>query len=229
MFESLFSVTEAVQDFTLQQVLVNLVISIILGAMVSITYMKTNKQNGYSQGFVLTMILLPTIVSMIVFLIGNNIARAFTLAGAFSIIRFRSVAGEPKDIAFILFAMASGLACGVGSIGYGILFTIVLCALMLVLNFVQFGVSKTEQKTLKITIPENLAYEEAFDEVFKQFNVDYKIQRVKTTELGSLYEVMYVVSLDNVTNQKEFLDAIRVRNGNLDISLTMYAQPKANY
>ena len=110
---------------------------------------------------------LPAIVAIIILLIGSNVARAFSLAGAFSIIRFRSAPGDPKDIAFVLFTMAAGLACGVGSFDYAVLFTIALCALMFLLKAVKFGANRPTQKLLKVTIPENLGYEEAFDEVLR--------------------------------------------------------------
>jgi hypothetical protein len=162
-------------------------------------------------------------------LIGSNIARAFSLAGAFSIIRFRSAPGDPKDIAYVLFTMAAGLACGVGAFGYGVLFTIILCVLMFVLSKVKYGARKAEQKQLKVTVPESLSYEEAFGEVFRQFGVAYELKRVRTTELGSLYELVYGVTLGQSVNQKELLDAIRCRNGNLDVSLTMTPTVVADY
>lgn len=219
MIDSLFSTTAAVTELTLGQAMLTLLLSFALGAMISFTYMKT--QSVYTQNFALTMIVLPTIVAIIILLIGSNIARAFSLAGAFSIIRFRSSPGDPKDIAFVLFTMAAGLACGVGAYGYAILFTIVLCLLMFLLKAVKFGSKSSSQKLLKVTIPENLGYEEAFAEIFNIFNVQYELRKVRTTELGSLYELVYGVTLDPATNQKELLDAIRCRNGNLDISLTM--------
>lgn len=220
MLDSLLT-TATSTDLTMTQALFTIAVSVLLGAIISFTYMKTSNTQGYSQNFMLTTILLPAIVAIIVLLIGNNIARAFSLAGAFSIIRFRSAAGDPKDIAFVLFTMAAGLACGVGAFGYGVLFTVALCMLMLILKVTNFGAKKATQKILKVTVPEDLSYDEAFEEVFAQFNVEHELKKVRTTELGSLYEVVYTVTMDQFTNQKEFLDAIRCRNGNLDISLTM--------
>jgi hypothetical protein len=220
MLDSLFSTTLVSTDLTFTTAILTIFISIVLGGIISYTYMKTNP-SGYSQSFTLTMVLLPVIVAIIILLIGSNVARAFSLAGAFSIIRFRSAPGDPKDITFVLFTMASGLACGVGSFGYAVLFTIILCVLMFILSRTKFGVRTTLQKMLKVTIPENLGYDEAFDEVFAKYNVAYELKKIRTTELGSLYELVYAVTIDQLTNQKEFLDAIRCRNGNLDISLTM--------
>ncbi|MGO4498289.1 DUF4956 domain-containing protein [Paenibacillus sp. 2RAB27] len=219
MIDSIFAQVTAGTELTLMNALLTIITAIVLGAMISLTYMKT--QTNYTQSFTLTMIVLPVIVAIIILLIGSNIARAFSLAGAFSIIRFRSAPGDPKDIAFVLFTMAAGLACGVGSFGYAVLFTLVLCVLMFVLKVTNFGAKKAAQKLLKVTIPESLGYEEAFDEVFKMFDIAYELKKVRTTELGSLYELVYVVTIDHLTSQKEFLDAIRCRNGNLDITLTM--------
>ncbi|MDQ0918429.1 DUF4956 domain-containing protein [Paenibacillus sp. V4I5] len=219
MIESIFAQAVSSSELTLVHALLTILISIALGAIISFTYMKT--QPMYNQSFTLTMIVLPVIIAVIILLIGNNIARAFSLAGAFSIIRFRSAPGDPKDIAFVLFTMAAGLACGVGSFGYAVLFTIALCLLMFFLKAIKFGAKKSAQKLLKVTIPENLGYEEAFDEIFKTFKIDYELRKVRTTELGSLYELVYLVAIDHLTNQKEFLDAVRCRNGNLDITLTM--------
>lgn len=220
MLDTLFNSTLTVTDFSFLSALLTVLVAIAMGGIISYTYMKTNPQ-GYSQNFTLTLILLPSIVAVIILLIGSNIARAFSLAGAFSIIRFRSAPGDPKDIAYVLFTMAAGLACGVGSFGYAVLFTLLLCGLMALLSRVNFGARKTLQKTLKVTIPENLGYDEAFAEVFRKHNIAYELKKIRTTELGSLYELVYAVSIDQLTNQKAFLDDIRCRNGNLDISLTM--------
>ena len=225
MLDSIFSSALTDTTLTLSNALLTIGLAIILGAIISLTYMKTN-QSTYSQSFTLTMVVLPVIVAIIILLIGSNIARAFSLAGAFSIIRFRSAPGDPKDIAYVLFTMASGLACGVGAFGYAVLFTIILCVLMFVLSRFNFGGKKSQQKTLKVTIPENLSYEEALNEVFHKFNVPFDLKKIRTTELGSLYELVYSVTIHESVSQKEFLDAIRTRNGNLDISLTMSPTPE---
>ncbi|WP_138493643.1 DUF4956 domain-containing protein [Paenibacillus pinistramenti] len=219
MIDSIFNSYAANADLTLSQALLTFVAALLVGAVISLTYMKT--QNTYTQSFALTMMVLPTIVAVIILLIGSNVARAFSLAGAFSIIRFRSAPGDSKDISYVLFSMAAGLSCGVGAYGYAVLFTLLLCGLMFVLKALKFGARKDSLRQLKVTIPENLGYEEAFAEIFEKFNINYELKKVRTTELGSLYEVVYAVKLPAGTNQKELLDAVRTRNGNLDITLTM--------
>jgi len=203
-------------------------VSFILGAIISLTYMKTSNKGRYSRNFSLTLIIIPTVIAIIVFLIGNNVARAFSLAGAFSLIKFRSAPGDPKDISYVLFTMAAGLACGVGLFGYGVLFTIFLCTLMILLHLVNFGVSKTSQKLLKITIPEDLDYEGVFDDIFLEYTKGHELIKVRTTDLGSLFQIVYTVVLDNSTSQKAFLDALRCRNGNLNITLSMCADTTEN-
>lgn len=198
-----------------------IVVSFVLGGIISFTYMKTSSKGGYSQNFSLTLIIIPTVIAIIVLLIGSNVARAFSLAGTFSIIKFRSAPGDPKDISYVLFTMAAGLACGVGFFGYAVLFTVFLCLLMFALSILNFGAKKTSQKLLKITIPENLDYEGAFDDVFEKFTTDYELIKVKTTDLGSLFQLVYIVTMDNKLSQKEFLDELRCRNGNLNITLSM--------
>lgn len=224
MFESIFnsiSSTANGASIPLMDSILTIVISFILGTVISITYMRTANNRVYSQNFALTLVIIPTIIAIIVLLIGSNVARAFSLAGAFSIIRFRSAPGDPKDISFVLFAMAAGLACGVGFYGYAILFTVFLCALMFVLSLINFGRRKVSSMILKITIPEDLDYEGAFDEVFNEFTRSHELIKVKTTDLGSLFQLIFTVTLDNSKSQKEFIDALRCRNGNLNITLSL--------
>lgn len=201
--------------------ILTILISFILGAIISITYMKTSNRAGYSQNFALTLVIIPTVIAIIVLLIGSNVARAFSLAGAFSIIKFRSAPGDPKDIAFVLFTMAAGLACGVGAYGYAGLFTVFLCVLTYVLNVINFGERKVSHKLLKITIPEDLDYEGAFDDIFAKYTTHHELIKVKTTDLGSLFQLVFTVTMDNGKSQKEFLDDLRCRNGNLNITLSM--------
>ena len=231
MYESLFSViTLSFIDSLLETVEVSIsifdtilmiIISFLCGFLISFTYMKTSEKGNYSKNFSLTMILLPAIISSIILLIGSDIARAFSLAGAFSIIRFRSEPGEPKDIAYVLFSMGAGLALGIGEYVFAIIFTIILCLSMIVLMKTNFGSKKKVFKLLKITIPEELNYESEFQEIFEKYNVEYHLNKVKTTSLGSLYQLYYDVIFNTDINTQEFIDELRIRNSNLDISLSL--------
>lgn len=224
MFDAIFNTSATTTTITFLSAMLTMITAFVLGGLISLTYMKTSNKSSYSQNFALTLIMTPAIVAIIILLIGSNIARAFSLAGAFSIIKFRSAPGDPKDIAYVLFTLAAGLACGAGFYGYAALFTIVLCLLMFILHLVNFGAKKTSQKLLKITIPENLDYEGAFDDIFQAYTTNYELKKVKTTDLGSLYELVYTITMENKTSQKDFLDALRCRNGNLNITLSMCAE-----
>jgi len=161
MLDSLFTTASSTTESTLTvgNSLIAMLAAFAVGILISLVYMRTYKNNNPSQSFALTIVILPAVISVIILLVGSNIARAFSLAGAFSIIRFRSVPGDPKDIAYVLFALAAGLACGMGYLTFGFLFTLVVCLVMLILNAIKFGQGKTTGKLLKVMIPENLDYE----------------------------------------------------------------------
>lgn len=167
--------------------------------------------------------MLPIILTVIILFVGSNVARAFSLAGTLSIIRFRSAPGDPEDIGYIFFDIAAGLACGVGLYGYGALFVLLLCLFMIVISKIKFGKPNTTAKNLKITIPENLDYEGIFDEIIKKYSKDYTLQKVRTTDLGSLYELTYSVNMNKDADEKKFIDELRCRNGNLNIVLSLAA------
>lgn len=219
MFESLFDISST--SITLSDTVYMLMFSLISGIIISYTYMKTAENGKHSQNFALTMVLLPLVISLIIMLIGSDIARAFSLAGAFSIIRFRSAPGEPKDIGYVLFSLSAGLAAGVGARGYTILFTVILCLVMYVLSKVKFGDHKVSNQLLKIMIPEDLPYQEEFPQIFEQYNLNATLTKVKTTSLGSLYQLYYQIQITEDTNIQELMNEIRTRNSNLNISINM--------
>ena len=208
------------ESLTLTNTLIILVVSIILGLIISISYMKTSKEEAVTSGFTITLIMLPAIISIIILLVGNNVARAFSLAGAFSIIRFRSEPKDPKDISYIFFTLAVGLSAGMGYILYAILFTIILCLIMFVLKFINYAEPDKSCLELRITIPENLNYENVFDDILKKYTSSWKFKKIKTKEFGSLFEITYSVVM-NSGNQKKFIDEIRCRNGNLGVILSV--------
>ena len=224
MLDFLFSTEAASSTITLTTALVTMLTALLLGGFISFIYAKTAKSGTASRNFTWTLIFLPIVISVIILLIGSNVARAFSLAGAFSIIRFRSAPGDPKDITYVLFTMAAGLACGVGLYGYAILFTVILCMIMLLLSKTRFGSPKAEEKLLQITIPEDLDYDGVFDDLFKNYTNGSDLKRIKTTALGSLYQLTYIIKAKDGMNTKEFIDALRCRNGNLSISLSMYSE-----
>lgn len=220
MLESLFlESTDTI--ITLSNLLAVMGAALGLGFLNSLVYIKTSRQKMPSQSFAVTLIMLPAVITVIILLVSNNVARAFSLAGAFSIIRFRSVPGDPKDMTYVLFSMAIGLACGMGYIAYAAIIAVILYTVMVILEFSGYGQSKAEDKLLKITIPENLDYQNVFDDVMEKYTLSHALTRVKTTDLGSLFELAYRVSFKNGMNEKEFIDELRCRNGNLNISLIL--------
>lgn len=221
MLDNILSSFTASTDITLAKVAAVSAAAIILGLSISLVYMKTNRKSGYSSGFATTLIMLPLIISIIILLVGNNVARAFSLAGAFSIIRFRSAPGEPRDISYVLFTLAIGLACGMGFIGYGVLFTIILCLLVVVLDKTNFAGHKSKNMQLKIMVPEDLNYEAAFDEILNKYTISWYIENIRTKEFGAMFEITYIISLQEEADKKNFIDELRCRNGNLKISLTL--------
>jgi type III secretory pathway component EscS len=215
----LFTQSATVVSFS--EAILTIITAVILGVMISLTYKVTTEISEYSQNFFLTLIIVPAVIAVIILLIGSNVARAFSLAGAFSIIRFRSAPGNPKDITYVLFSMAAGLACGVGGYVYAFLFTVVLCILMLVFFKTGFGKTKQTEFTLKITIPESLNFKGVFDDVLKEYTTRFSLTKIKTADMGSVFELTYSLSVADDTDVKEFMDKLRCKNGNLTILLTM--------
>ena len=219
MLESIITSTTG-ESFTLTNTLIIITSSILLGIVISLAYLKTHKKDGYIPSFIISLIMLPTIISIIILLVGNNVARAFSLSGAFSIIRFRSTPGDTKDISYIFFTLAVGLASGMGYVGYTVIFTIILCTVMIILDSLNFAMPKSKAMVLKITVPEDLNFEGVFDEILNTNTTSWNMVKVRTRDFGALYELNYSIHLKNDVNQKKFIDSLRVRNGNLNISLT---------
>lgn len=208
-------------DITPQTAIITILIAALFGGIIAFTYYKTQDDEVYQQSFAVTLLMLPVILSVIILFVGSNIARAFSLAGTLSIIRFRSAPGDPKDIGFIFFDIAAGLSCGVGLYGYGILFVLVLCVIIFIVSKCSVFEKKKICKTLKITMPEDLNYEGAFDDILKKYTEKYKLTKIKTTDLGALFELCYSVLMKTNQNEQEFLNELRVRNGNLKIVLSV--------
>lgn len=217
--------TNVSADITIGSAVITMLAAVIFGLAIGFTYYKTQEEN-YQRSMAVTLLMLPVILSVIILFIGSNIARAFSLAGTLSIIRFRSAPGDPKDIGFIFFDIAAGLACGVGLYGYGAIFVLLLCAIIIIAE--RFGIfeKKSVQKTLKITIPENLNYQGAFDEILKKYTKKYVLTKIKTTDLGSLFELCYTVTMNHDEDEREFINELRCRNGNLNIILAVAAPVK---
>ena len=207
------------EDLTPVKVLIFLGVALALGLIISLVYMFTHRKEGFSQSFAVSLVILAPIVAIVILLIGNNVARAFSLAGAFALIRFRSAPGDPKDIAYVFFSVVAGLACGLGFIAYAAVFVLVLGAVMIVLHLTNFGRMKIQNLELRITVPETLNYSGAFDDILKKYTTHSKITRIRTVDFGALFEVTFSVNVSLDIDTKAFLDELRTRNGNLKIIL----------
>ena len=218
LFNEILTGTSA--ELTVLSAFVTILISLVFGTVIAFTYYKTQEEAMYQQSLAVTLFMLPAILSVIILFVGSNIARAFSLAGTLSIIRFRSAPGDSKDIGFIFFDIPAGLACGVGLFGYGAIFIIILCAAIILQEKIHLFKPKAEQKILKITIPENLNFSGVFDDILDKYTGKHTLTKIRTTDLGSLFEVVYSVSVKEGINEQEFLNELRCRNGNLSIILS---------
>ncbi|MEA5026697.1 MAG: DUF4956 domain-containing protein [Erysipelotrichaceae bacterium] len=226
--ETLFS-TSITDTLTISGIVIVIITALFLGVVISSIYMLTHKKESYDASFTITLVILPAIISIIIMLVGTSVARAFSLAGAFSLIRFRSAMGNTKDITYIFFTVSIGLAVGMGYLGYGIIFTIIMCLAMYLLDRIDYGKAKHEVMLLRIVIPENMNFQKAFDDIFDTYTASYTLNKVKTSDLGSLFTLTYQITMKDNTNTKMFIDQIRQRNGNLDVTLTLDNHNSAVY
>ena len=209
LFSSIFTST-----FTLGQFLIAVLASMVLGFVVSIYYMF---RNTCSKSFVPSLILIPAIECVVIIMINGNMGAGIAVAGSFALIRFRSARGSAKDLTAIFMAMAIGIICGTGYIGIAVLFTLIVCAVGMFLSFVKYGEFDGKMRYLKITVPENLNYDEAFEEVLDNYCSSYEIEKVKTLSLGSLFRVDYSIVMKDTSKIKAMIDDLRIRNNNLEI------------
>lgn len=208
------SVLNTAEGLTVSGALLCTGASVLLGLVIALLYMA---QGSYSKNFVITLAVLPVMVQMVIMMVNGNLGTGVAVLGTFSLIRFRSVPGSARDIASIFFSMAVGLATGMGYLTFAGMATLVVGLVLLLLTKTPFGEARTPEKELKILIPEDLDYTEIFDDIFSQYTATVSMERVKTTNLGSMYELYYHIRLKDPAKEKEMIDQIRCRNGNLTI------------
>jgi len=179
-------------------------------------------RSRYSKSFVTTLALLPAVVCVVIMMVNGNVGAGVAVAGAFSLVRFRSAPGTAKEISMIFVAMGAGLIAGMGYLAFALLFTVILCAVSLAYDLLSMGSGKNavRYKTLNITVPEDLDYTNVFEAVLRQYAVSFELVRVKTTNMGSLFRLTYDITLKDPAGEKEMIDALRCRNGNLEISIS---------
>lgn len=191
-------------------------VSVVLGLLIALCYMKTCKK--HNAGFVTTIALLPAVVQIVIMLVNGNLGAGVAVAGAFSLVRFRSIPGTAREICMIFIALAAGLATGMGYLAFAVCFVIVTALLALIYARAGLGEKASKgKKSLVIVIPETLNYTEVFDDLFKEYTESNELVSVKTTNMGSLFKLSYEVKLKDASREKEFIDALRTRNGNLEI------------
>ena len=194
-------------------------VSLILGLVMAAAYMW---KNDYTKSFLITLALLPAVVCVVIMMVNGNIGAGVAVAGAFSLVRFRSAPGSAKEIVTIFLAMGTGLIAGMGYLGFSALFTLIMSAVFLFYNLLASGGVRRDAvcKTLKITIPEDLDYTGAFDDIFAEYTKKSELIKVKTTNMGSMFRLTYNVTLKDASMEKPMIDRIRERNGNLEIMVS---------
>ena len=214
--------TTAAADISMAQFALAGGAALLLGLVVALTYMYNTR---FTKSFVVTLALLPAIICVIIIMVNGSIGTGIAVAGAFSLVRFRSVPGTAREICAIFMAMASGLIAGTGYIGIAAVFTAVMCLAFMILNKLDFGTKRNagKYKTFRIMVPEDLDYTAIFDDVFAEFTSSNELVQVKTTNMGSMFRLTYDVILKDPSREKEMIDRIRCRNGNLEINVSSQA------
>ena len=223
-FSSVFGTAESlVGAVSAADFLLCCVFSVVLGAACAGVYMF---RHSYSKNFVVTLALLPLIVQMVITLVNGNLGAGIAVMGVFNLVRFRSIPGSAKDIGSVFLAMAIGLATGMGFIVLAVLFTIIVAIVNVGYVLSPFGKQKEPEKTLKITIPDDLEYDGVFDDVLKRYTDEHELTMVQTTNMGSLFLLEYAVRMKQPGTEKRMIDELRCRNGNLKITCGRAAASK---
>ncbi len=211
---------DAVLGITLRSFLICVGIALVLGVVIALVYCF---RTVHSRSFTVTLALLPATVAAVIMMVNGNLGAGVAVAGTFSLVRFRSTPGTAKEIGAIFLAMAVGLACGMGYPGFGAIFAGIMCVVTLLLSAVNFGGQRNGamRRVLKITVPEDLDYPTVFDDLFQRYTTEARLVSVKTTNLGSLNRLTYELTLRKGGTEKQFIDELRCRNGNLEISMSM--------
>ena len=194
-------------------------VSLLLGLVIAKVY---QFKTVYSKSFVMSLALLPTLIAIVIFLVNGSLGAGVAVMGAFSLIRFRSAPGGAKELVSIFLVMTIGIAIGMGYLVFATVFTLIMSLAMLLLEVVNFGQMKHSMRQLTIVIPESLDYESIFDDIFNKAANHVELANVKTSDMGSLFKIKYIIQLNGQMTEKELIDALRTRNGNLEIAISRY-------
>ena len=218
LFKGLFD-TDLITVISPKNFLICMGVSLVIGLMMAFSYMYRTR---YTKSFVVTLALLPCVVCVVIMMVNGNVGAGVAVAGAFSLVRFRSVPGTAKEICTLFLAMGAGLIMGMGYVAFALLFTLIMCLVFLIYNRLDFGTSKNGEKykSIRITIPEDLDYTGVFDDIFNTYTASYELTNVKTTNMGSMFRLTYDIVLKDTAGEKEMIDRIRERNGNLEITVS---------
>ena len=223
IFDSIFSTVDTMGP---QEFLICIGFALLVGFIISMMYIY---KNNHSDSFALTVALLPAIVCVVIMVVSGDIGAGIAIAGAFSLVRFRSAPASAKEIAIIFLAMASGLLIGMGFLAYAGLFAAIICLVLYALTALNFGKPRTTSvdKVISITIPEDLDYNSEIDTLLAEYTSACELVSVKSTNMGSMFKLKYNVTLNDESKQKELIDKIRVRNGNLEVAILRQDAQKA--
>jgi len=203
-----------VGELTIGRIVLNIFLALILGFMISGAYMLSGK---FSKNFVVSLVILPALVATVIMLVSDNIVASVSVLGVFNLVRFRSFPGTAKEITVVFFTVAAGLAVGLGFNLAAVAVTVILCIALPVLCRTKYGERKSNLCSLRITIPESLDYDGIFDDVFEKYTTNVSLDQVKTTNLGTMFELRYTITFKSNVKQKDFIDELRCRNGNLTV------------
>lgn len=204
------------EGLTLTSLLWCTLASLGVGLILGLVYYFTERKR--SKGLLVTVIMLPLAVQIVIMMVNGDMGAGLAVAGAFALVRFRSTPGTAKEICIIFCVMACGLATGMGFILFAFLMAAILAAVFIVLRFLPITNDSGDEKIIRILMPENLDYDEALKDVFARYTKRAELVRVKTMELGSLYQLTYSVKLKAGVREKEIIDELRIRNGNLTVN-----------
>lgn len=218
LFRGLFD-TDMTSVISISDFLLCVGASLVIGLILAFGHMYRSR---YTKSFVVTLALLPAVVCVVIMMVNGNVGAGVAVAGAFSLVRFRSVPGTAKEITMLFLAMGAGLIAGMGYLGFAFVFTLVMCLFSVLYNHLDFGSKKNNAmyKTLNITIPEDLDYTGVFEELLNEYTSSCELIRVKTTNMGSMFRLTYNLTLKDITKEKEMIDKLRCRNGNLEITVS---------
>lgn len=202
---------------SLTDVLVCVAVALLAGFICSFAYLFKNSYATKSMA--VSLVILPALVQTVIMLVNGNLGAGIAVLGAFSLIRFRSVPGSARDICSIFSAMAAGLACGMGYVVFAVIISVIVALFQLLLFAIPYGVQKEQNKELRILVPESLDYTDVFNDILEKYTSSFELVRVKTTNLGSMYDLRYRIVLKNSDEIKELIDAVRCRNGNLTVAV----------